>query len=598
MKSIKLFYNKISLFYITTAILLIARIVHAHFIEDENVEEGEVIDKELESFKSLINGLETIKADDIDYFDGNENDNNDDTSISDIINELVNDNFNNKENLENNDDEKDLSEEQKDKNKTESELQGDNNKNENKVQPSDGKVEDNGKIENIEEQENDKVDNKENESKEDLNDDKDKIDELSNLNNNNSEEKPKKIQLVTEHQTFKEGNNNHNDDTIDKESDEDIKSLVKVIVASEGSTGDEAAKKEDDMLQKVKEAIDNNRVKAHNSKLEDQAKDEELNKNKDISESEGKHTKINSENNIPDGVFKIEESFVYKCFFDQECTNFKGFTPDVASCNKTSRRCSNYCFVQKACLSDSDCSTSCGSWCLKEDEMVFGRCVMSFDEGDFCMESWRVCNDDLVCNINSYVCEKPRIPITFTRIDSQESLLSIIIFLLVAIYLIKNSRSHNFVSFFSGYNLNEYCSNGTQEYDPLPEYQRTEVLNSDEMDDLIAPPPETDAPSNVEEAAAYCGYIDENNNNTVNCNYIPLQYRERPVPYDPYDEPVVPYDVPPSGDPSIEDLSSINNVPSVDENGNINVHIPSVSSLSDTNLVDLPPDYDETIFNQ
>ncbi|OUM62821.1 hypothetical protein PIROE2DRAFT_10800 [Piromyces sp. E2] len=670
MKSIiKFSYNKISLYCVTVTFLFIARIVHTHFIDDKDIKEGEIIDKELEAFKSLISGLETVKADDINTTEENENNNDDATIISDILKEIVNSNFNNIENSEtnNNNIESNLGEGQKDNivepgslensnstsnnitegqkdnnivepgsqensnntsnNITEgqknnnivnagsqensnnasnniTEEQKDNNivnagsqensnnasnnitegqKDSNIVEP--GLQENGNKIENEEnkEQQNNENESKENndsvnKSNETLNSNDDKT--VESFNSKNNPEKPKKIQLVTEHQTFKgdkNSSNNHKNgifEVNDKESDEDIKSLVKVIVESEGNKGDEALKKENDMLEKVKEAINNNKIKTHNAKLEKlaKAKEEDLTKGPKFSKPDEKHTKGESNDNIPGGIFKVEESFIYKCFFDQECTNFKGFTPDIASCNKTSRRCTNYCYVQKACLSNMDCSTSCGSWCLKDEDMVFGRCVMSFEEGDFCMESWRVCNEGLTCNTNTYVCEKSRIPITFTRIDSQESLLSIIIFLLVAVYLIKNSRTHNFVSFFSGYNLNEYCSNATQEYDPLPEYQRTEVLNSDEMDDLLAPPPDTDAPSNVEEAAAYCGYIDENNNNTVNCNCIPLQYNDRPVPYDPYNEPVIPYDVPPSGDPSVEDVSTINNVPSVDENGDINYY--------------------------
>ncbi|ORX51745.1 hypothetical protein BCR36DRAFT_582789, partial [Piromyces finnis] len=559
------------------------------------------MDKELEAFKSLIHGLETIKADDMDNTDENKNDNDDKHIIGNLIKDIVN---NEKENQKI---ESETIEEQK--NDTIEMQQQQQQQQQQEKNTTNGNKEDVIK-ENIKGELNEEAavqnnkGNDKNQKSKNLSDQKSTVTPSSSSIQSNSNKNPKKIQLVTEPQIFKveDGDDNidaNNDDTFnvnDKENDEDIKSLVKIIVESDGSTGNEADEKKEDMFHKIKEAINNNRIKIHNSKLDKlaKAKEEDLKKGLKFSkpaEKQMKNELSSSNDNIPGDIFNAEESFVYKCFYDQECTNFKGFSPDVASCNKTSRHCSNYCFVQKACFVDTDCSTSCGSWCLREDDMVFGRCVMTFDEGDFCMESWRVCGEGLSCNLNTYICEKQRIPITFTRIDSQESLLSIVIFLLVAIYLIKNSRSHNLISFFSGYNINDYCSNTAQDYDTLPEYQRTEVLNENEMEDLIEPPPDTNAPSNVEEAAALYGYIDENNN-TVNCDYIPLLLQERPVPYDPYNEPTLPYDVPPS---PLNEISNVDYIP-VNENHDINVRIPSVSSLSDTENIDPPPDYDASIF--
>eukprot|EP00833_Pecoramyces_ruminatium_P015355 jgi/Orpsp1_1/1189387/evm.model.d7180000071607.1 len=179
---------------------------------------------------------------------------------------------------------------------------------------------------------------------------------------------------------------------MDAENDEEIKDFVRYIVETEGHHGDEAKEKEIDMFNKIKLAISNNKLE----KLA-KAKQEDLKKGIKFSKPMNKTGEDKAK-----GVFKVEETYAYKCYYDQDCTNFKGFTPDVASCNKTSTHCSNYCFIQKACLEDFDCSTSCGSWCLKDTDMVFGRCVMSFDENDFCMESWRVCKDGLVCNMNSF----------------------------------------------------------------------------------------------------------------------------------------------------------------------------------------------------
>jgi len=645
-------------------------IVEAHYIENEENVESKVIDKdavdsiinkdnvneknigggntnkdiediktdkELDAFKSLLNGFEIIKTE-----ENNEEEKNE-SNIGDIFDNLafglLNDIFDNRTNEEvsNNDrdrpknqedisnkmvdnklignegkivDNKSTSEEEKkvdnkntneeekkvenkntseeekkldNKNKSEEEkkLDNKNKSEEEKKLNNKNKSEEEKKLDNKNKSEEEKtVDNKstsednktvknKNINKEDKMVDGNSKEEIKNENdvdvNNNTEENVKKIKLVTEHKTYQDGKNqkSSNEDNV---SDEDLKSFIKIFIEGDDGGDDDKKEIEDSLFKQAKEAIENSQSKNQNSSLDELAKAKEHAIEKGPKFLENKN-KQNLNNNDLDGVFKVEEAFIYKCLFDQECTNFKGYTPDIAYCNKTRRRCTNYCYVQKACLSDSDCSTTCGSWCLKEDEMVFGRCVMTFDEGDFCMESWRMCGEGLFCNENTYVCEKTRIPLTFTRIDSQESLLSIIVFLIIAIYLIKKSRNNNFVTYFSGYSLNEYCNN-VQEYDPLPEYQRTETLNPEEMNDLVGPPPETGAPSNVDEPGyiagddtepLYCGYYDENNH-SVNCNYIPVRHEE----------------------------------PIANNNGEVNVHIPSTSSMSDSNEInEPPPDYEE-----
>jgi len=383
-----------------------------------------------------------------------------------------------------------------------------------------------------------------------LNDEVDKDLKTDNKDNNNSNKnnknvpEVKKVEIIKDHKNYKfktpeekmkEKENNEGSEahkSIKEENDEEIKNFVKFIMKGEGREGggekeetkqeekEETKKKEeeekeskeeekDDMFNIIKDIFISNKL----TKLA-QAKQKDIEKGIPFEKS-----KTTEEKGMETGIFNAEDSYIYKCNFDQDCTNFNRYSPDIASCNKTSRHCISHCFVQKACLEDSDCSSSCGSWCLKDTDMVFGRCVMSFNENDFCMESWRVCNDGLVCNMNSFVCEKPRIPLTFTRIDSQEALLSIIIFLVIAIYLIKSSRTRDFISFFSGYELNEFCAPSVQDYEPLPEYQRTEELDPDEMHDLtesglLNPPPDDGYMMRNEgggEEAYFYGYYNENN---------------------------------------------------------------------------------------
>jgi len=569
-------------------------IINKDSVNEKNIGDGNTnkdiednkTDKELDAFKSLLNGLEMIKTEEKIEEEKNE------SNIGDIFNNLafglLNDIFDNKHNeISNNDKEK-----VKDRPKNQENITS--NMIDNKLISTEGKIIDNKNTSEKEKvvdnkntgEEEKKVDNKNISEKEKTIDNKniskenkmandntkEEIKEGNNIDiNNNPEENVKKIKLVTEHKTYQDDKNNVNQKSSNEDnvSDEDLKSFIKIFI--EGDDDDNSDKKEieDSLFKQAKEAIENSQSKNQNSNLDElaKAKEQALEKGPKFLKSSDNKNKQNMDNNDLNGVFKVEEAFIYKCIFDQECTNFKGFTPEIAYCNKTRRRCTNYCYVQKACLSDSDCSTTCGSWCLREDEMVFGKCVMSFEEGDFCMESWRVCGDGLFCNENTYVCEKTHIPLTFTRIDSQESLLSIIVFLIIAIYLIKKSRSNNFVTYFSGYSLSEYCNN-VQEYDPLPEYQRTETLNPEEMNDLVEPPPETGVSSNVDEPGytagddtepLYCGYYDENNH-SVNCNYIPIRHEE----------------------------------PIVNNNGEVNVRIPSVSSISDSNEIDEPPpDYEE-----
>ncbi|ORX88109.1 hypothetical protein BCR32DRAFT_263785 [Anaeromyces robustus] len=553
--SIKIQFILIILFIFSNYIF-----VEAHYIDDDDKSSTtDIVDLEFDIFKTFLNNLGiNILNDDIKNEFNNDNELIDDKDKENKFNndnELIDDK--DKENKFNNDNE--LIDD-KDKKLITSEI--DNNK-------------EKEKINNVTDEESKKyIENNEN-----INN----IDDIKEKNKENHEQINSKIIDNPEENYFK-NDEDESYEYINKDDDDDIKELVKSIVESEGKTGEEAIEQESDMIKKIKEAINNNALKTHNSKLDKlaKAKEEDMkkgidfskissnynNKNKNINANK---TETNNDNNN-NGVFKIEDPSSYRCFFDQDCTNFRGFTPEVAHCNGTSHHCENYCFVQKACLYDYDCSTSCGSWCLKEDDMVFGRCVMTFEENDFCMESWRVCDEGLICNVDTYVCEKERISYTFTRIDSQESLLSIIVFLIIAIYLIKNSRNRDFVSFFSGYNLNEYCTNNPQEYDPLPEYRRTEEINPDEMNDLVEHSSvNNDEPMEgepmeypIESDTQPIYYEYDENNNTINCNYIPVR-------------------------PAVVEQTCPQN-----DNDDINVHAPSVSSLSDSDLInDPPPDYEE-----
>jgi len=627
--------NKYSLFFLIIVISSVFNkiLVEAHFIEDENNIEGEVIDKELDAFKILVNGLEILKPEEAEKLENNKNEdfeNPTDNLLSNIVNEIKNKDktaFNESdvnsdkiEEIQINDGIRNINESEKidentqnnNRNTTTNKEQDIVNNNE-KISEKEDIVNKNEKISEKEDiaNKNEKISEKEviNNKDEKISEMEDnenkneKISEKQNLDDNNENKsedlKPlnnidinvKKLQLIKEHKdsdNIKSNDNNNifkvveekEEDDEDDGNDPEIKSLVKTIIESDGITGEEAEKQEKSILEKIKQAINNQKIRINNSKIDNsgKAKEEDMKKdpnflkssqNKNNSNNKttnnnanNKNKELPSFNDNPGEIFKIDSTPVFKCFFDQECTNFRGFTHDVAKCNITSRHCSNYCYVQKSCLSDEDCSSNCGSWCLKDEDIVFGRCVMTFKEGDFCMESWRICEDGLVCNFETYVCEKEPLPLTFTRIDSQESLLSIVIFLILAIYLIKNSRSPNFVSFFSGYDLTEYCNNVVQDYDPLPEYRRTEVLNPEEMCDLVEPPPETDDPSNVDEA----GYVADNgtnplsycreNNQTLNCNYVQMCNGELPI----------------------------------NSNSEINVSIPS---MSDTDIYnEPPPDYE------
>jgi len=599
-------------------------VVDAHYIDDGNIiTEGEVIDGELENFKKILKGAAILKAEDMeedekeesnsqsknsenknnDYVDENKNsflgpikieidtaDNVVNANAYTNKNVNSNDNINTKENININ---KDV---HKDINSTENKNTN-SNININKIEHTDiinndeqqeeqQQIIDNISIIEMETDsiENDTVDKNQSvieeenlNSNPEINDNKKNNKTLNNNNEDKDLQELKKVEIIKDHKNFKfkglkenkeneyaNGNTNKTDTEkeyiiMDEEDDEEIKNFVKFIIESEGFYGDETIEKEKDLFNKVKTAISN-------KKLDKLIKAKQKNLNKGIN-NYNPGNNITEENKTED-TNQEEENYLYKCNFDQDCTNFQNYTPDIAACNKTSNYCSNYCYVQKSCLEDSDCSTSCGSWCLKDIDMVFGHCVMSFDENDFCMESWRVCKDGLVCNLNTFVCERPHISLTFTRIESQESLILIVIFLILSIFLIKHTRNRDFISFFSGYNLNDYCVTTAHEYDPLPEYQRTEELNPDEMQELVErstlePLNEGSFIEENDNEQLYCDYYDENNQ-SINCNYIPVR----------------------------SEISST--LPQNIENTDINIHYPSISSLSDSNDINEPPqDYEE-----
>jgi hypothetical protein len=235
--------------------------------------------------------------------------------------------------------------------------------------------------------------------------------------------------------------------------------------------------------------------------------------------SEAKVEKESKEIKLPELIeLPKMEKVIHKCKDSSNCSNIRESLnyEDSAYCNVTDSTCTNYCFLNIPCFEDFDCKYSigdpkkCVAECYKLNNDTAGVCLVVSKQGQYCGESYIVCEDDLVCDYYTGTC------ITKAEAQSQtgEPLFSLFLFMLIMLSLFNRQRADEDI-------LNNMAPNEllmvtlpsrrhNPEDDILPVYQPLDDnTNEDEVieQNLVVPESEEHTSSEINQSTEDVGII-------------------------------------------------------------------------------------------